>query len=152
MSTGKLVRKHSGKRDAILEAINATDEHPSALWVYNRLKSRIPGLSLGTVYRNISVFRDEGDVVSIGVVNREERFDGKTAPHPHLVCERCGAVIDLPCPGEDALRCAGEALTDRDAGETDRGAGFVIDYRRTVFYGLCGTCAELSGPKFPGPR
>ncbi|MDR1106356.1 MAG: transcriptional repressor [Treponema sp.] len=140
MSTGKLSRKHSGKRDAILEAIKSTDEHPSAQRVYDRLKPRIPGLSLGTVYRNISVFRDEGDVVSVGVVNREERFDGKTAPHPHLVCGRCGAIADLPCPDEGALRRTGEKIAD----PVSR-AGFVIDYRKTVFYGLCGACAEHSG-------
>ncbi|MDR1420503.1 MAG: transcriptional repressor [Treponema sp.] len=144
MSTGKLSRKHSGKRDAILEAINATDEHPSAQWVYDRLKPRIPGLSLGTVYRNIGVFRDEGDIVSVGVVNREERFDGKTSPHPHLVCGRCGAIVDLPCPDGDTLRRAGEVIAD----PVSR-AGFVVDCRKTVFYGLCGACAEHSGAMSP---
>ncbi|MDR1933010.1 MAG: transcriptional repressor, partial [Spirochaetales bacterium] len=84
--------KHSKKRDAILEVIMASRSHPGAQWIYNQLKPRIPGLSLGTVYRNISLFMSEGSVVSVGVVNGEERFDGRTEPHPHLVCVRCGKV------------------------------------------------------------
>jgi Fur family peroxide stress response transcriptional regulator len=135
MSSGKILRKHSGKRDAILEAIRSTGDHPGAQWVYDKLKPRIPGLSLGTVYRNIGLFRKEGVVASVGVVNGEERFDGVTEPHPHLVCGRCGKVADLPCPGP-------ESAFDESLRKLARGTeGFTVDYRRTVFYGLCGECA-----------
>ncbi|MDR3336077.1 MAG: transcriptional repressor, partial [Treponema sp.] len=80
-------RKHSKKREAILKIIRSTDSHPTARWVYERLKPEIPDLSLGTVYRNISLFRQEGKVVALGVVNGEEHYDGFTEPHPHGVCE-----------------------------------------------------------------
>jgi Fur family peroxide stress response transcriptional regulator len=123
-------RKHSKKRDAILELIRSTRSHPGAQWVYDRLKPRIPGLSLGTVYRNINVFREEGTVVSLGVVNGEERFDGTTAPHPHFVCEDCGRVVDLP--GEVQAELAGALSLEI--------SGFTIDKRKTVFYGLCNEC------------
>ena len=53
------VRKRSKKRDAILACIRETDTHPSAEWIYTRLKPQIPDLSLGTVYRNLSMFREE---------------------------------------------------------------------------------------------
>jgi Fur family peroxide stress response transcriptional regulator len=66
------VRKHSKKQDAILEVMKATVSHPGARWVYEQLKSRIPGLSLGTVYRNISLFQEEGELVSLGVVKGED--------------------------------------------------------------------------------
>jgi Fur family peroxide stress response transcriptional regulator len=126
----KRERKHSDKRDAILQAIVSTTEHPSAQWIYDRLKPRIPNLSLGTVYRNINFFRHEGLVMSVGVVNGEERFDGVADPHPHLICSHCGRVIDLPCP---------EVKTVEVPPET---AGFTVDYRRTVFYGLCADCGS----------
>ncbi|MDR2185460.1 MAG: transcriptional repressor [Treponema sp.] len=125
-------RKHSKKRDAILETIRSTISHPGARWVYDRLKSRIPGLSLGTVYRNINIFREEGAVVSLGVVNGEERFDGTVAPHPHLVCEGCGRVLDLPGEVQAGLTCALPFEI----------SGFTIDKRKTVFYGLCDECRD----------
>jgi Fur family peroxide stress response transcriptional regulator len=102
--------------------------------VYERLKPQIPDLSLGTVYRNISLFQEEGQVISVGVVNGEERFDGQVAPHPHFVCSCCGKIVDLPCPGNETLKEAAKA----SATDTD----FAIDYRKTVFYGFCGECKE----------
>jgi Fur family peroxide stress response transcriptional regulator len=148
-----ILRKHSDKRDAILKVIQSTTEHPGAQWVYDKLKPLIPNLSLGTVYRNITFFRQEGQVVSVGVVNGEERFDGRVKPHPHLVCSRCGRVMDLPCPEIHITRAVsiiGGPLS-QETGEADnenpenspRGAesaGFAVDYRKTVFYGLCEDC------------
>ena len=89
------IRKRSRKRDAILACVRATTCHPSAEWVYQRLKPTIPDLSLGTVYRNLSMFKDEGLVISVGTVGGLERFDGNTKPHTHFVCTRCSAVLDL---------------------------------------------------------
>ena len=68
--------KHFRKRDAILNCVKETTVHPSADWVYARLKPYISDLSLGTVK---------------GV----ERFDGNTDPHVHFICNGCGCVQDL---------------------------------------------------------
>jgi Fur family peroxide stress response transcriptional regulator len=143
-------RKHSGKRDAILRIIRSTKSHPSAQWVYERLKPRIPNLSLATVYRNINIFREEGTVMSVGVVNGEERFDGVVDPHPHLVCDRCGKVIDLPCPAVHLAQVMGSC---RPPEENQEGGTFSVDYRRTIFYGLCGECRDTEAPlpEVPAP-
>ncbi|MDR1909691.1 MAG: transcriptional repressor [Spirochaetaceae bacterium] len=137
---GPGVRKHSRKREAILELIRSTPSHPGAQWIYDSLKPLIPDLSLGTVYRNISLFREEGSVVSVGVVNGEERFDAVTSPHPHWVCEGCGRVLDLP-------RIEGELL-DR-LGCPERESGYVTDFRKTVFYGRCPECGSGDTPPEP---
>ena len=84
------IRKHSKKRDAILNCLRETDAHPSAEWVYSRLKPQIPDLSLGTVYRNLALFKETGEAISLGTVMGLERFDGRTDPHIHFVCTRCG--------------------------------------------------------------
>jgi Fur family peroxide stress response transcriptional regulator len=123
------IRKHSRKRDAILEIIRSTKTHPGAQWVYDRLKPTIPDLSLGTVYRNLSQFKEEGTLASLGVVRGEERFDFTTLPHPHAVCTRCGKVEDLS--GEARMKIEDMAVEI---------PGFVIDKRHTVFYGLCNDC------------
>jgi Fur family peroxide stress response transcriptional regulator len=126
------LRKHSRKRDAILEILRSTRNHPGAQWVYDRLKPAIPGLSLGTVYRNLSQFKEEGTLASLGVVRGEERFDAAVHPHPHAVCTRCGRVEDLP----------EEVRAEIMAGFDVEIPGFVIDKRNTVFYGLCDDCQE----------
>jgi len=87
--------KHFRKRDAILDCIRSTKVHPSAEWVFSQLKPQIPDLSLGTVYRNLSLFRQQGEIISVGTVHGVERFNGNTAPHVHFICTGCGAVLDL---------------------------------------------------------
>jgi Fur family peroxide stress response transcriptional regulator len=140
-------RKHSKKRDAILELIQSTECHPSAQWIYDKLRPVIRDLSLATVYRNINLFIEEGLVVSCGVVGGEERFDGVASPHPHIICVRCGKVSDLPCPQGETIK----ALEDNWKNEERSGAGenFSIDFRKTVFYGVCQDClnAETRGKK-----
>jgi len=92
MSTAK---RYSKKREAILEVIRETKAHPSADWVYQKLKPEYPDLSLGTVYRNLAAFRQEGIITSVGVIKGQERFDGETYPHCHFICTECGEVDDL---------------------------------------------------------
>ena len=88
-------KKHFRKRDAILSYLQSTDVHPSADMVYARLKPEIPDLSLGTVYRNLSMFRQQGVIASVGTVGGIERFDGNTEPHVHFICTGCDAVMDM---------------------------------------------------------
>ena len=97
-------QKHSKKRDAILQCVRSTKSHPTADWVYGQLRPEIPGLSLGTVYRNLAAFKREGVIASVGVVDGMERFDANTAPHAHFVCKHCSAVIDVDVPLPEELR------------------------------------------------
>ncbi len=87
--------KQFRKRNAILACLQSTDAHPSAEWIYHRLKPQIPDLSLGTVYRNLTLFKDQGLAVSLGTVRGVERFDGNTQPHVHFICTSCDAVRDM---------------------------------------------------------
>jgi Fur family peroxide stress response transcriptional regulator len=136
-------RKHSKKRDAILELIRSTESHPSAQWVYEKLKPVIRDLSLATVYRNINLFIKEGRVVSCGVVNGEERFDGTASPHPHTICVHCGKVSDLPCPQSETIKTLEDSWANDGQMEADR--SFSIDFRKTVFYGICRDCLNGTG-------
>ncbi|MDR1625337.1 MAG: transcriptional repressor [Spirochaetia bacterium] len=130
-----VTKKHSKKRDAILREMLATTRHPGAQWVHERLKARIPDLSLGTVYRNIGLFVQEGLLRPLGVINGEERFDAHVEPHPHRVCISCGRIEDVPCPNEALLK----RLHGKNAGGP---GGFQIDFRKTVFYGVCPHCSD----------
>ena len=123
--------RYSKKREAILDAIRSTDTHPSADWVYQTLKPVYPDLSLGTVYRNITRFKDEGLVISVGTVNGQERFDAKVEPHTHFVCRHCDAVLDLP----------GLTPEDLDLGKIAAQHGINIDHHELIFFGACPNCS-----------
>ena len=130
----KCVNKQFRKRNAILAYLKETKEHPSAEMVYARLKPDFPDLSLGTVYRNLSMFKQQGVIASLGTVSGVERFDGNVKPHVHFVCNSCDAVLDLPTIG------VSRELTN--AAET--AAGCQVDGCQLTFTGLCSQCIEES--------
>ena len=124
--------KHFRKRDAILTCLRQTDVHPSADWVYAQLKPQIPDLSLGTVYRNLSRFREQGQIISLGTVKGVERFDGNTAPHVHFICSDCGCVLDLDgIPIPDELRSA-----------VSHTSGAEVIGCQLTFTGICSACQK----------
>jgi len=92
------IKNYSRKREAILSKIRSTTCHPTADEVYMSLKEEYPDLSLGTVYRNLSLFKKEGSVIAVAVVDGQERYDGCTSPHGHFVCYKCSAVTDVDLP------------------------------------------------------
>lgn len=127
------VRKSSRKRQAMLSALRGTVEHPSAEMLYTRLKADYPELSLGTVYRNLSVLAEEGLVISVGNVDGQERYDARTAPHPHFVCRRCHRVIDLDLP--DTVSCL--------YGDIERDCGCKSESYALSVFGLCPECRAV---------
>jgi Fur family peroxide stress response transcriptional regulator len=128
----KRTTRYSKKRESILNVIRSTDCHPSAEWVYQQLKPTHPDLSLGTVYRNLTFFQENGDIQSVGVVKGQERFDGVATPHSHFVCNCCGCVLDLP-----------QINLDAHIDEVVRAQyGLAVRHHELTFYGLCPTCMQ----------
>ena len=122
--------KHFRKRDAILTCLRETKAHPSADWVYAQLKPDIPDLSLATVYRNLSLFKEQGLIQSIGTIRGVERFDGDIHSHVHFVCTQCGTVRDLEgMPNLPTLK----AEAEHDLGSQIQGC-------QITFTGLCREC------------
>ena len=117
------VRKHSHKRDAILECLRCTTSHPTADWVYTQLKPTIPDLSLATVYRTIE---------SVGVYDGLERFDFRTDPHAHFICRVCGAVSDI-----NWLELPEDTLS-----EVERQTGSKVESCRIAVTGVCAGCVK----------
>lgn len=122
--------KQFKKRNAILAYLQNTNEHPSAEMVYAGLKPEFPNLSLGTVYRNLAKFREEGAVISIGTVSGIERFDGCTDPHVHFICTGCDAVLDMPRVQIPETIYAGAA----------RNMDLTVDSCQLSLTGLCAEC------------
>jgi len=126
--------KHFRKRDAILSCLRATTEHPSAEWVYEHVRQEVPDISLATVYRNLSFFKEQGTIISLGTVKGVERFDGNTAPHVHFICTGCGRIVDLP----------GISVPEELNNAAARGAGGRVESCQLSFTGLCGECTKLN--------
>ena len=128
-------RRHFRKRDAILECLRKSDAHPSAEMVFSQLKQEYSDLSLGTVYRNLAMFKAEGIIASLGTVNGVERFDPITEPHVHFVCTRCNRVMDLP-----RLQVPDELCKTVNA-ET----GGHVQSCQLTFTGICPKCLASQG-------
>ncbi|MBQ6896560.1 MAG: transcriptional repressor [Oscillospiraceae bacterium] len=126
----KPVQKHSKKRDAILQAIRSTDCHPSAEWIYSQVKPIYPDISLGTVYRNLALFEETGEVIAVATVDGQKRYDATADPHTHFICECCKSVIDVETPQPFA-----EMYT-----ALSREHGFRADHHSLTFYGRCDKC------------
>jgi len=126
------MQRYSKNREAILNCLRGTHTHPTAEWIYLQLKEAYPNLSLATVYRNLTALKESGAIRSMGVVNGQERFDAITFQHPHAVCARCGAVIDVP-----QIQLP-PSLIEAVQAET----GYTVTETVLQFNGLCAACAK----------
>lgn len=124
------MQKRSRQRDLLLEILRSTDCHPDADWVFARMREKMPSVSLGTVYRNLSKLAAEGVILKLDVGQNADRFDGFQEPHYHLACKDCGAVVDIRMPYAPSLNTAAEA-----------GSGCEIEGHALLFYGKCPSCA-----------
>ena len=108
----------------------ASEEHPSAEMVYNDLRPEIPGLSLGTVYRNLKLLEELGKVRRGASYQGAERYDACCGDHAHFLCEGCGLLHDLGGANSQAIR---DAITLED--------GFTINKLDLTVTGHCPNCA-----------
>ena len=122
-------RRYSRQRELIYECVARSKEHPTAEMVYEELKPTAPGLSLGTVYRNLNLLTEEGQLQRLPFA--VERYDAWTEPHGHLECRVCGRVFDLQ----------GDAGRVRDLfSEANEGAE--LERCTVIFQGVCDGCRQ----------
>ncbi len=121
--------KRSKQRDAILNFLATRYDHPTAETVYLNIKEDFPNISLGTVYRNLNLLSEIGEIQKIASGVGPDRFDGNPKPHYHFFCKECGAVLDLKLEGLEHINVL--------AGQDFDGE---IDGHITYFYGKCPEC------------
>lgn len=85
---------------------------------------------MGTVYRNLRILEEQGLVSKIDFGSTFDRFEARTDPHYHFVCENCGAIVDLTMPVDHEL--------DKRVAKT---TGYRPRHHRIQFFGLCEECA-----------
>lgn len=91
-------QRNTAQRREILNVLKNTTLHPTAEWIYEEVRKVRPDISLGTVYRNLKVLRDQGKILELhdGI---KSRYDGTIDPHAHFICDTCGGIKDLPFSG-----------------------------------------------------
>ena len=95
--------KFSKQREMILNQVKMFPVHPTADQVYTALKAENPNLSLGTVYRNLNLLSEMGELLKIRIADGSDRFDGRTDSHYHMVCDKCSRVFDVELSELDGL-------------------------------------------------
>lgn len=125
----KTQHRQTKQRAALLDLLRSTKTHPTAAWLYERLRTNYPAMSQGTVYRNLSVLAEQGLVQVLRSGSTYDRFDADTSVHYHITCERCGRVDDVDLSAD----------MSREK-EAERVSGYRISGHRTDFYGLCPEC------------
>lgn len=126
-----MATKYSRQREEIKAYLASRKDHPTADNVYMAIRRQIPNISLGTVYRNLTMLVDAGEITRLRVGDGVDHFDYDTSPHYHFVCTECGSVIDLDMQNIDSiLKLAGASFDGKIAGHV------------TYFYGVCGNCCK----------
>ncbi|MBQ6886092.1 MAG: transcriptional repressor [Lachnospiraceae bacterium] len=121
--------KYSRQREVIKEFLKTRKDHPTADTVYMNVREQYPNISLGTVYRNLTLLADIGEIQRLRVGDGVDHFDADVSPHYHFVCTECGSVIDLEMDSIDnIIDIAGMNFDGKIQGHI------------TYFYGNCGNC------------
>ena len=117
------------QRNVILDELRSARTHPSAIEVYQRVRKRLPNISLATVYRNLEVLSESGMISKLELAGTRKRFDGFTENHYHVRCTECDRVDDLPLDPIPTI---------------DESVGALVDYEilshRLEFVGVCPRC------------
>ena len=87
------------QRKIIKDIIYASYKHPTAEEIFELAKRKMPSIAFGTVYRNLSLLVESGEVRKIDVPNAPSRYDRPQIPHEHLICSLCGEVKDVTIDG-----------------------------------------------------
>ena len=125
--------KRSRQREMIKSFLMGRKDHPTADVIYSNLKQQDPKLSLGTVYRNLTLLSDMGEILRLRVGDGVDHFDADTSAHYHFICSECGSVIDLKMDNIDSIIDIAGMNFDGE-----------IHGHVTYFYGICGNCRHKS--------
>ena len=81
-----LITKRSKQRERILQTLRKTRSHPTAEWVFEKVREQLPKISLGTVYRNLSILKQQGKIRELDFGETSRRYDAFVDEHYHFIC------------------------------------------------------------------
>ena len=118
------------QRQAVLDVLRASHDHPTAYDVFDRVRQISPGIGPATVYRSLSLLVESGQALELSLGDGSSaRYDANTTRHDHLVCERCHRAVDIQTPVSRTTLSGVESTS-----------GFVVTGYDLQFRGLCPDC------------
>jgi Fe2+ or Zn2+ uptake regulation protein/predicted transcriptional regulator len=119
------------QREVILDELGKSKSHPTADSLYDRVKKRLPRISLATVYRNLEILSEAGMIKKLEISGRQKRFDWDLEQHDHIFCVQCRRVDNIELVRDQKLSLPPEY---------DR--GYRIAGCRVEFFGICPKCQK----------
>ncbi len=123
--------KYSRQRESIKSCLMNRKDHPTADALYTSIREEFPNISLGTVYRNLNLLVELGEIQKFSCGDGTDHFDYITSPHYHFVCRHCGKIIDIPMAARKELEAAASAHIQG-----------TVEEHTIFFYGLCEECSR----------
>lgn len=122
-------KRDTRQRRLTYEAVMKRWDHPTAEQIYQDVRSIDKNISKGTVYRNLNLLAESKEITLVKVPG-ENRFDRTLTNHYHILCKRCGKVVDAPID-----------YISFNESKVEEETGFKIDKHSIIFEGLCEDCA-----------
>ena len=119
------------QRSMILEVLQGTKTHPTAGWVYEQVREHYSNISLGTIYRNLNLLKDNGIIRELKFGKNTARYDANSEPHHHIFCLECGKLEDVKCTVHPDLTKTVEEEN-----------GYTIVSHQLEFSGICPDCLK----------
>jgi Fur family peroxide stress response transcriptional regulator len=125
------MEKKTRQKEAMLKVLRRTISHPTAGWIYNEVRKEIPTISLGTIYRNLKLLKERGEILELNIIDGLSRYDACADNHYHFRCDKCDSVFDVDEPVD-------KEINEKVACAT----GFLVRQHRIEFRGLCRDCQQ----------
>jgi len=131
------------QRLAIIEVLSKSYDHPSAHEILYKVRKKFPSTSYSTVYSTLNALHELGQVRKLTIDPNCTRFDPNTSVHQHMICRKCGKIIDVPRDYLANFQVPAELRRKFD----------IEDYH-VEFRGVCSECRGPVGPagKKRGPK
>ena len=133
-----MIKRNTIQRSLVLEAVNRLQCHATADEIYEEIKKDHPNISRATVYRNLNVLSEMGEIRRMETPGGADRFDHRCHDHCHVRCQKCGRVFDV-----DVDFITGLEQRIRDA------HGFEFTGYDILFRGICPDCQNASQKNEP---
>ena len=123
--------KRSKQKEVILRIIKSTSSHPTADWIYEQARKEIPNISLATIYRNLKLMKDNGELLELDLGVGQSHYDGNVTNHYHFRCDKCGQLFDIDQPVDKAIDVS-----------VARQTGHEVTHHVLEFRGICKRCKK----------
>jgi len=131
------MQRNTNQRQVIINYLQRSLSHPTAEQIFKAVRRTLPHISLGTVYRNLKVLEENGEISSLTYhTNNSTRYESRTDNHYHFICQKCDKVVEVELDEFVAIEK-----------QVARRHKLLIDQHQLFFFGLCVDCQKLKVSK-----